>query len=60
MNALLIEEAEDNFSGESGPPAKVVKAGTRGPKRGQRQAFLAWLSGWWLMPAPGTSNFTPG
>ena len=27
MNALLIEETEDNFSGESVPPSKVVEAG---------------------------------
>jgi uncharacterized cupin superfamily protein len=27
MNTLLIEETDDNFSGESVPPAKVVEAG---------------------------------
>jgi hypothetical protein len=27
MNALLIEKTDDNFSGESEPPAKVVEAG---------------------------------
>ena len=32
MNALLIEETEDNFSGESIPPAKVVEAGDPRPK----------------------------
>jgi len=27
MNAVLIEESDDNFSGESAPPAKIVEAG---------------------------------
>ena len=41
MNALLIEEAEDNFSGESGPPAKVVKAGDPRSKTWTAASFLS-------------------
>jgi hypothetical protein len=39
MNALLIEETEDNFSGEFVPPSKVVEAGNRDPKPGQLQVL---------------------
>ena len=41
MNALLIKEVEDNFSGESGPPAKVVKAGDPRSKTWTAASFLS-------------------
>ena len=44
MNALLIEEVEDNFSGESVPPAKVVKAGDPRSKTWTAASFLSLVT----------------
>ena len=44
MNAMLIEETEDNFSGESVPPAKVVAAGDPRSKTWTAASFTAGRS----------------
>jgi uncharacterized cupin superfamily protein len=44
MNALLIEETEDNFSGEYIPPAKVVAGGDPRSKTWTAASFTAGRS----------------
>jgi uncharacterized cupin superfamily protein len=44
VNALLIEETEDNFSGESVPPSKVVEAGDPRSKTWTAASFTSGRS----------------
>ena len=44
MNALLIEETEDNFYGEFVPPSKVVEAGDPRSKTWTAASFTAGRS----------------
>jgi len=44
MNAILIEESEDNYSGESVPPAKIVETGDPRSKTWTAATFTAGSS----------------